>query len=73
MGTVEPLTQYSLEGKNTQHVSQWMDMLLLGLYIIGEKDNITLKSATFMKAHEISPNLDGLEDGAISMRFDENA
>ena len=73
MGSVEQLSNYSLEGKNTQHVSQWMDMFLLGLYIIGEKDNITLKATTFMKAHLISPNLDGLEDGAISMRFDSNA
>jgi hypothetical protein len=70
MGTIEPLRDYSLEGKNTQHVSKWLDMLLLGLYVIGEKDNITLKTTNIMKAHLISPNLDGLEDGAISLRFD---
>jgi len=49
-----------LEGKNTQYVSKWLDMILLGFYIIGEKDTVVLKNTTFMKAHLISPNLDGL-------------
>lgn len=60
MGNVQKLNDFSLEGKNTQYVSKWLDMILLGFYIIGEKDTVVLKNTTFMKAHLISPNLDGL-------------
>ena len=37
--------------RNTDHVNKILDMILLGLFIIGEKDNITLKDTTFIKAH----------------------
>jgi hypothetical protein len=38
-------------GKNTAHTSEFLNMLLLGLYIIGEKDTIALKQTTFIKAN----------------------
>ena len=67
------MVDFDVVGRNTDHVNKILDMVMLGLFIIGEKDNITLKDTTFINAHEISPNLEGLEDGAISMRFDQNS
>jgi hypothetical protein len=44
--------------------------MLLGLFIYGEKDTLALDSTNFINAISISSNLNGLSDGAISMRFD---
>ena len=57
MGAVEKVTDVSVVARNTGHTSQLWDMVMLGLFIIGEKDVITLKETTFIKANEISPNL----------------
>jgi hypothetical protein len=43
---------------------------MLGLFILGEKDTLVLESTNFISALAISPNLNVLGDGAISMRFD---
>ena len=48
-------------------------MIMLGLFIYGEKDNITLEKTNFVNAMYISPNLNRLSDGAISLRFDSTA
>ena len=47
-----------------------IDVLLIGLAVIGEKDMLTLHNTTFIKATDISANLNFLCDGAISFRFD---
>ena len=70
MGEVGKEIGLSTVARNTDHVSKFMDIVMLGLFIIGEKDHIMLNHSTFIKAHQISPNLDRMEDGAISMRFD---
>ena len=59
--------------RNTDHVSHFLDVVMLDLFIIGEKDNITLNETTFIRAHQIFPNLDSLCDGALSLRFDDNS
>lgn len=46
---------------------------MLGLFIYGEKDNLTLTDTNFINAMHISPNLNSLSDGAISLRFDPTA
>ncbi len=46
---------------------------MLGLFILGEKDTINLTSTNFISATSISPNLQVLMDGAISMRFDSTS
>jgi hypothetical protein len=43
---------------------------MLGLFIYGEKDNVTLLNTNFVNAMVISPNLNELSDGALSLRFD---
>ena len=73
MGSVEKITNMMVSGKNEDHVSHFLDVIMLGLFIIGETDNLVLNETTMLKAHQISPNLDILCDGVISMRFDENA
>ncbi len=45
-------------------------MILLGLFIYGEHDQLALDNTNFINATEISPNLNELCDGAFSMRFD---
>lgn len=63
----------TITAKNNDHVSHFVDIVMLGLFIIGEKDVITLNETNFIRAHEISPNLDMLSDGAVSLRFDSNS
>lgn len=46
---------------------------MLGLFIYGEKDNLALVNTNFVNAMFITPNLNGLSDGALSLRFDETA
>lgn len=46
---------------------------MLGLFIYGEKDTLNLTSTNFISATSISPNLQRLMDGAISMRFDSTS
>ena len=47
--------------------------MLLGLFIYGEMDQLMLESTNFVNATAISPNLNALSDGAISMRFDQTS
>ena len=46
---------------------------MLGLFIYGERDNLTLTRTNFINAKEITANLNELSDGAISLRFDNTA
>lgn len=50
-----------------------MDILLLGLFVLGEKDNLELDSTKFINATMLTPKLNYISDGAISLRFDENS
>ena len=43
---------------------------MLGLFIYGEKDHLGLENTNFINATELSPNLNSMSDGAISLRFD---
>ena len=43
------------------------------MFVIGINANLNLKNTTFINATEISPALNYLCDGAISLRFDENS
>lgn len=46
---------------------------MLGFWMKAEKDILELNKTTFIKAREISENLNTLCDGAISLRFDETS
>jgi hypothetical protein len=50
-----------------------MDILLLGMYVLGEKDQVELESTKFINATLLTEKLSDVSDGAISMRFDENS
>ena len=70
MGEVDQVKNLSIVGKNHDHFDKIIDVFLLGLYIIGENDSVTLNTTTFIKAHKITPNIKTICDGAISLRFD---
>ena len=59
--------------KNSDRLSKLGDILLLGLYIIGEKDVMTVSDTNFILASKITPNLNCISDGAISLRFDDSS
>lgn len=46
---------------------------MLGMFFFDVETTLTLKDTTFINATEISPALNYLCDGAISLRFDENS
>jgi hypothetical protein len=50
-----------------------MDILLLGVYVLGEKDQVELESTKFINATSLTEKLSDVSDGGISMRFDENS
>lgn len=70
MGDVDQVKNLSIVGKNHDHFNNLIDVFLLGLYVIGENDSIVLNTTTFINAHKITPNLNSLCDGAISLRLD---
>lgn len=43
MGSVQKVENITVIAKNTDHVNKFLDIVLLGLYIIGEKDTISIK------------------------------
>jgi hypothetical protein len=73
MGDVEQVKNLSIVARNHDHLSNFFDLLMLGLYIIGENDNITLSNTTFIEARKITPNLNTICDGAVSLRFDDSS
>ena len=73
MGDVEQVKNLSIVARNHDPLSNFFDLLMLGLYIIGENDNITLSNTTFIEARKITPNLNTICDGAVSLRFDDSS
>lgn len=59
--------------KDSNRLNSLLELIMLGLFIYGERDNLTLTKTNFVDAMFISPNLDALSDGAISLRFDNTA
>ena len=59
--------------KDSNRLNNLLELIMLGLFIYGEKDNLTLTRTNFIDAIYISPNLNTLSDGAISLRFDNTA
>jgi hypothetical protein len=72
-GEIEKEKDVSLTVKDSNRLNSLLELIMLGLFIYGEKDNITLTRTNFVRAMFISPNLDSLSDGAISLRFDNTA
>lgn len=70
MGQVAQVHNLTIVGKNQGHLSKIIDIVLLGLYIIGEHDTVQLNSTNFISATKITPNLNNICDGAVSLRFD---
>ena len=58
---------------NSNRFTRLLDIILLGFYILDEKDALTLESTKFINATQISAKLKYISDGAISLRFDENS
>ena len=73
MGNVHKVENISIVGRNSDRFSNIIDMVLMGLYIYGEYDQITLKETIFIQANKITYNTNIIQDGAISMRFDDNS
>mgnify|MGYP003483744018 CR=1 FL=1 len=69
MGDVTQVKDLSIIGKNHGHFSKIFDIILLGLYIIGEHDTVKLNTTNFISAYKITPNLNCICDGAVSLRF----
>lgn len=46
---------------------------MLGLFFKGEQDLLQLESTHFISATSVSPNLNVLSDGAISLRLDASS
>ena len=59
--------------KDSNRLNNLLELILLGLFMYGEKDNLTLTKTNFISAMEISSGLDHLSDGAISLRLDRTA
>ena len=60
----------SFISKDSNRLNNFFELMMLGLFIYGEKDVLELDSTNFINATNISSNLNGLSDGAISLRFD---
>jgi hypothetical protein len=58
---------------NSNRFTRLLDIILLGFYILGEKDALELESTKFINATQIPAKLNYVSDGAISLRFDENS
>lgn len=63
----------SFISKDSNRLNNFFELMMLGLFIYGEKDVLELDSTNFINATNISSNLNGLSDGAISLRFDETS
>ena len=63
----------SLVVRDSNRLNNFLELVMLGLFIYGEKDNLTLSQTNFINALHISGNLNALSDGAISLRFDDTA
>lgn len=72
-GQVEKEQSITLTVKDSNRLNNLMELLLMGFFIYGEKDNLTLSHTNFVNAMYITPNLDQLSDGAISLRLDNTA
>ena len=54
-------------------MSRLFDILMLGFYIIEEKEKVTLSNTNFINVTKLSENMNSLTDGALSMRFDKKS
>jgi hypothetical protein len=63
----------SFTTRDSSRLNNFFELIMLGLFIYGEKDHLQLESTNFISATAISSNLNGLMDGAISMRFDSTS
>jgi hypothetical protein len=72
-GQIEKAQNVSFVAKDSSRLNNFFELIMLGLFIYGEHDLLQLENTNFINATEISPNLNGLSDGAISMRFDQTS
>jgi hypothetical protein len=60
----------AFEIMDSNRLTRLTDILLLGMFVLGEKDNLELESTRFINATTLSQKLSYASDGAISLRFD---
>lgn len=70
-GELEVAKSLSFTIKDSNRLNSFFELIMLGLFIYGERDHLSVESANFVDATSISANLNSLSDGAISLRFDE--
>lgn len=58
---------------DSNRLNNFFELIMLGLFIYGERDLLMLENTNFINATVISANLNDLSDGAISMRFDQTS
>lgn len=72
-GEIEKGRNVSFVAKDSNRLNNFFELIMLGLFIYGEHDLLQLENTNFINATEISPSLNDLSDGAISMRFDQTS
>lgn len=69
-GYEEQPAHMSFEIMDSNRLTRLVDIMLLGFYVLGEKDELELESTRFINATTLTQKLNYVSDGAISLRFD---
>jgi hypothetical protein len=72
-GTLEKSQNVEFWTKDSGKLSNFYKLILIGLFLSDEKDKLLLTSTNFINATSISPHINRLIDGAISLRFDDSS
>lgn len=70
-GELEVGQLFSFTVKDSNRLNNFFELIMLGLFIYGERDHLSISDTNFIEATSISANLNAQSDGAISLRFDE--
>jgi hypothetical protein len=69
-GEIESSKRVTFITKDSDRLTNFFEIIMLGLFIHGEKDALELESTNFISATSVTQNLNKLSDGAISLRLD---
>ena len=67
---MEKTKDLTFSTRDVGRLARMKDILMIGLGLMDENHEIELKNTNFINATRISPNLNKLCDGAVSLRFD---
>lgn len=72
-GFLQQPPHMAFEIMDSNRLTRLVDIMLLGMFVLGEKDNLELQSTRFINATTLTQKLSYASDGAISLRFDQNS